>query len=66
MTTRLTHNREIRCPMDGDLLDNHTNEDLIECDRLATTYYEIAEALSVSPIRIHSSWTYRLPERYQA
>lgn len=69
--TRQAPVREIRCPMDGELLDEHTNDDLVTCDEAAMTYYEIMQVpkTRVSPETkvkgiFHDSWHFRLKEEY--
>lgn len=67
MTTRDQRERA-RCPVDHILLDDHTNDQMIECDGIATARYGIAPDMAqvVSRGKIDRSWFYTLPERYQA
>jgi hypothetical protein len=65
MTTR----RVQTCPVDNWPLDDHTDEQLVDCDKIAINYYEIAQQLNNIQLpkqpKIHDSWFWRLPERYQ-
>ena len=62
MTTR----RVQQCPVDNWPLDDHTNEQMIECDLEARVrdLHGIYDPATKLP-DLHQSWSYRLPERYR-
>jgi hypothetical protein len=62
MTTR-TQN----CPVDGISLDNHTELDMIECEHELRTSGRVTLPDPQTKVpKLHESWNYTLPKRYQA
>lgn len=59
------HDKTARCPVDFELLDDHTNSQMLRCEEEAVERYDLAIQPSRPLPNVHSSWNWRLPERFQ-